>query len=62
MKAMWDACTPNVGAATYLYDPKMLTRLELAGLIFVARRFDDFDVYEATDAGRAAFARGTLPV
>lgn len=39
------------GAPDYLYDRRTLVRWELMGLVYVDRRFDDFDRYRATDAG-----------
>jgi hypothetical protein len=51
----------GAGAATYLHDRKTLVRWELMGLVYVWKRFSDFDVYKATEAGRAAFGRGKLP-
>jgi hypothetical protein len=51
----------GAGAPTYLYDRAMLVRWELAGLVYVSDRFDDWDKYRATNAGKLAFAKGVLP-
>jgi hypothetical protein len=60
MKIM-QAAVSRGGAPDYLYDRATLVRWELAGLVYLATQHADFDVYKATDAGKAAFARGTLP-
>lgn len=51
----------TVGAVDYLFDRKTLVRWELMGLVYVERRFSDFDRYKATDAGVRAFCKGALP-
>jgi hypothetical protein len=60
MKIM-QAAVSRGGAPSYLFDRDTLVRWELAGLVYLARQHTDFDVYKATDAGRAAFAKAQLP-